>query len=483
MKTKNSAHERVVVVGAGTAGCIAAARLSEDGDREVILLEAGPDLSAAPQLSSVNWMDALEFRDAFYPDLFATKITGSSPKLYQRGRGIGGSASTNAMLALPGLPADYTQMAEAYGLSRWGWEEVQPWFAKLKPDLTRSTAEERTHVDRALLRSGRELGLADEVDAYTPENGSALLYRTADRTGRKSSAELWLDPARERPNLRITPNVQVDRLLLEAGACVGVVLVGGEEIRADHVVLAAGVFETPCILLRSEINLPGIGRGLQDHPAASVYFSLRPEYREADRSIPCIGAVLRCSSSVGEGDIHLLPLHGSLIDSVPPAHGLLMAALMRVRSVGSLRLNPENPLAPPVVDEAMLSHPDDRRAMRDAIAAVGQVLSGAAFAEIVEDVFIDEAGTPLTALEDDAAFDTWLEQYVGDYFHAVGTARMGRADDPEAVVDERGNVHGVAGVSVWDASILPEVPSANTHLPVAMLAERLSAAFRTGALI
>lgn len=483
MQKEQTMHERVLIVGAGTAGCIAAARLSEDTEREVILLEAGPDLSASSELRSVNWMDALNFREAFYPDLFATKISGSTPKLYQRGRGIGGSASTNAMLALPGLPADYTEMAEKFGLTRWGWDEVQPWFAKLKPDLTRSLESERTHVDRALLRSGRELGLPDEVDAYTPENGSALLYRTADQAGRKSSAELWLDPARARENLTITPNAQVNRLLLEDGVAVGVVLVNGEEIRANQVILAAGVFETPCILMRSGVGLSGIGKGLQDHPAASVYFSLRPEYREADRGIPCIGSVLRCSSSVGEGDIHLLPLHGTLIDSQPAAHGLLMAALMRVRSVGSLRLNPDNPLAPPIVDEAMLSHPDDRRAMRDAIIAVEKVLAGPAFAEIVEEVFIDERGTPLSALDDDDTFDVWLEQYVGDYFHAVGTARMGQRDDPEAVVDERGNVHGLSGVAIWDASVFPEVPSANTHLPVAMLAERLSAAYRTGTLI
>ena len=121
--------------------------------------------------------------------------------------------------------------------------------------------------------------------------------------------------------------------------------------------------------------------------------------------------------------------------------------------------------------------------MRDAIVAVGKVLAGPAFAEIVEEVFIDERGTPLSALDDDDTFDVWLEQYVGDYFHAVGTARMGQRDDPEAVVDERGNVHGLSGVAIWDASVFPEVPSANTHLPVAMLAERLSAAYRTGTLI
>nr|WP_243752136.1 GMC family oxidoreductase [Leucobacter weissii] len=156
---------------------------------------------------------------------------------------------------------------------------------------------------------------------------------------------------------------------------------------------------------------------------------------------------------------------------------------MRTRSRGELTLNPEHPLAPPIVDERMLTHPDDRRAMREAIDAVATVLSGDAFSEIVEQTFIDEHGTPVDALRDEEVFDRWLSTYVGDYFHAVGTARMGGADDPDAVTDELGRVHGLEGVSVWDASILPEVPSANTHLPVVMLAERLSAAHRSGSLV
>ncbi|WP_083879106.1 GMC family oxidoreductase [Leucobacter salsicius] len=472
--------ETVIIVGAGSAGCTVAARLSEDGDRNVILLDAGADQGGDAEILSVNWLDALEHRQAFYPDLFASKVHGGKRLLYQRGRGVGGSASTNAMLALPGLPSDYDNYASQYGLSRWSWLHVEPWFAKLQSTLTRSTQEEQTPVDQALLASGRVLGLAESVDSYTAEDGSALLYRTADREGRRSSRELWLEPARARENLIVRPDSQVDRLMFDGNRVVGVVLVGGEELRGDRVILCAGTFETPSILLRSGMTHSGIGRGLQDHPAASVYFTMTPECREANREIPCIGAVMRLSSSVGTGDIHLLPLHGELL---PGTHGLLMAAVMRTKSVGSLRLNPKNLLAPPIVDEEMLAHPDDKKAMREALAAVAKVLSGEAFAPIVEEVFIDEKGTPLSAIEDDEFFERWLSQYVGDYFHAVGTARMGQANDPDAVVDELGNVFGFEGLSIWDASILPEVPSANTHLPVVMLAERMSAAYRSGALV
>lgn len=473
-------RETVLVVGAGSAGCIVAARLSEDPWRNVILFEAGEDHGQAPELQSVNWLDALGYRAAFYPDLFAAKTVGGVPRLYQRGRGIGGSAATNAMLALPGLPSDYDNYAEKYGLSSWSWENVSPWFDTLKCTLRRSSAAEQTPVDRALLRSGSVLGLPDAVDSYTPDDGSALLYRTADQHGRRSSRELWLDPALDRPNLTVRAGSQVDRIVFAGNRATGVRLADGEEVAGDRVILCAGTFESPCILMRSGIEIPGLGQGLQDHPAISLYFSMKPEFRETNPDIPCIGAVMRCSSSVGAGDLHLLPLHGALAASTPQAHGLLMVAVMRTRSQGSLRLNPEQPLAPPLVDARMLEDPADRLAMREGVTAALRVLAGSAFQDIVEHVFIDERGTPATELVHEEKLEQWISRYVGDYFHAVGTARMGHADDPGAVVDERGNVHGLRGVSIWDASILPEVPSANTHLPVVMLAERLSSAYRSG---
>ena len=476
-------NETVLIVGAGSAGCTAAARLSADSDRQIILIESGPDSGEIGPLASLNWLDALAHRDAFYSDLMAVKSVDGAPRLYQRGKGVGGSASTNAMLALPGLPADYNNYVDRYSLSEWSWEKVSPWFDALKHTLTLSIPPELNPVDRATLRSGSELGIEDNVDSYTPQDGTALLYRTADRTGRKSSLELWLNPVRHRENLEIRANTEVDRVLFNNSRAIGVRLSDGTDLFGDQVILCAGVFESPCVLMRSGINLPGLGKGLQDHPAASIYFSMKPEHSKADRRIPCIGSVIRMSSSVGNGDLHLLPLHGQLMESEPPAHGLLMAALMRTRSVGSLRLNPDNPTGRPVVDLRMLSDPGDVIAMREAIDAAITVLNGSAYAEIVESIFIDDKGTPTSALDDNRYFEKWISQYLGDYFHAVGTARMGVDDDPLAVVDQLGRVHGLQGVHVWDASILPEVPSANTHLPVTMLAERLSSAYISGRLV
>ncbi len=467
---------RVIVVGAGTSGCIVASRLTESDAYEVDLLESGPDtsVSSSTGLRSLNWLNALGEQSAFYPNVFARKLEGSEPKLYLRGRGVGGSASVNAMLALPGLPQDYDRWAEVFGCDQWDWNHVEPWFAELKNDLVTTDDSQLTPVDRALLDAAKEIGLPAEVDTYTPSNGSGKLWRNANAQGRHSSRERYLDPVRSRENLTVRPDSPVDKLIIDSGRILGVVLADGTEMHADEVVLCAGAFETPAILLRSGLRHPGIGKNLQDHPAASVYFSLRPEYREINLQQPCISSVLRLSSSLGEGDIHLLPVHGTLLETVPYNHGLVMAGLMKVTSVGEVTLDPNAPLGPPVINERMLSTDEDRQAMKEALVALARVLNTDSFRRIVEDVFIDERGTPLSALEDDAYFETWLSAYVGDYFHACGTARMGTADDLMAVVDQTGRVLGFENLRIADASVMPEVPSANTHLPTAMIAERIS---------
>lgn len=473
---------RIIVVGAGSAGCVVAARLSASGEHEVTLLEAGPDEHSSlttERLASLNWLEALKATDAFTDEIVATRLQADRPRPYQRGRGVGGSGSVNAMLALPGLPEDYDRWGEIYGIDGWSWRDVCPWFDMLREDITQSDPAAFTPVDRALVEAAEAFNLPSDVDTFTPENGGGALYRHADDAGRRSSREQYLDPARSRSNLKILPQSPVAQVVIEGGKAVGVQLTDGEVLHADEIVLCAGAIETPAVLLRTGGQRKGVGKGLQDHPAASVFLRLREEYAEAETTASCINAVLRLSPACGTGDIHLLPLHGPLAETTPQSHGVIMAALMHVNSVGEVKLNPENPEGAPIVAERMLSTEEDRAAMREALQIVGTVLETSPFQRIVERAFIDAQGTPLSALEDETTYQAWLDTAVGDYFHAVGTARMGRREDSDAVVDLIGRVYGVEGLRIIDASVIPEVPRANTHLPTVMVAERLSAAMLT----
>ncbi|MFM8351509.1 MAG: GMC family oxidoreductase [Actinomycetales bacterium] len=468
---------RYAVIGAGTAGCIVAARLSEDPSNQVVLLEGGQDRSGGNRdqgIRSLNWIQALAAPDAFWPQIQAARQDGDARRQYLRGRGVGGSGAVNAMICLPGIPQDYDRWASEFGCVDWSWEQVQPWFTALHRAVQPCPRTWWTPVDLALESAADGMGLATGVDTYAPDDGVGALYLSATGAGRFSSAEAWLDPARARPNLRVRVNSWVDRIVLHQGRASAVSLASGERIEADHVVLCAGAFESPAILLRSGIERAGLGRNLRDHPAASLGLRLRQEVRANDLSVPCINAVLRTSSSASPGDIHLLPLHGSLDDGA--TDGVVMAALMTVRSTGHVRLDESDPLGHPVIDMDMLDDPTDRQAMHGAIDVMLDVLRSPAFESILAEIVVDDAGTELRDLRTPTGADAWLRRRMGDYFHACGTCRMGDALDPNAVVGTDGALlGGYAGIHVIDASVMPDVPAANTHWPTVMVAERLTA--------
>lgn len=467
---------RVIVVGAGSAGCLVAARLSEVPLLDVVLLEDGPDHSTQAvdtQVSSWNWLDALEAQEAFVDGLVARRHVGDQARQYRRGQGLGGTALLNAMIAVPGLASDYDRWASDFGLDDWSWDNIRPVFAELERDLMLTPNDALTPVDRTLLSAATELGLPNDVDLRSESDGAGRMWLNAKPGRRHSSRERYLAPAMREGRLEVRPGSRVDRVLVSMGHATGVKLVDGTEMNADVVVLCAGALETPPILLRSGLDRRGVGRNLLDHPSVALLLKLREEFRDVDRNKPAIGAGLRMSSSRGKNDLHLLPVHGLPAGLANGFDGRIIVELMSAASSGRVTLDPGDPSGPPCIDQRMLSAPRDRAALREGVDLALTFLETNAFRSVVSGAFADDEGNPAERLRDDDYFESWVTRSLSGA-HAGGTARMGRVDDEDAVVDSRGRVIGWQNTWVIDASVMPIVPTANPHLPVLMVATRLT---------
>jgi choline dehydrogenase-like flavoprotein len=429
-----------IVVGAGSAGCVLAARLSADPGRVVTLVEAGPGLGPRDldgPLGGPDFLAALEVPERTFPSLMATRATGGSTSVYRRGRGVGGSSTVNAMLALHGDPELYRS---------WGWDDTADAWAAIALPEEHADDSELGAVDRALL-------------AAAPDAERARLTRRGGQRVTSAEASLW--PVLGRDNLVVRVDSAVERVVFDGRRAIGVLLGDGEVVPAGRVVLAAGAIHSPAILLRSDVDTPGVGVGLQDHASAPLTLQLRDGAAGAPGEL-AIGTLLR------RDPWQFLPMNHLGVGA--PGFGLLMTALMRPRGrAGTVRLSSDDPLGDPLVDFALLDDPGDVAALVAGVGSALELLSAPSFREIVEEVYIDAFGTTSAALRDDDSIERWVRTSVGDYVHASSSCAMG------TVVDDDGRLVGYDGVYVCDASVFPSIPDVNTHLPTTMLAERLSA--------
>ena len=492
----------ILIVGAGSAGCAIAARASEDPNRTVLLVEAGPDY---PDLASTPF-DLVNSHNNSYRDHdwgLEHAPTRARRIAFPRGRVIGGSSAVNTTIALRGVPEDYDEWA-ALGNPEWSWANVLPAFKRLERDLDFGAAAHhgdagpiaiRRYPDaellpqhRAFLEAARTLGYPDCPDQNDPWAFGAG-PQPMNKLGRLriSCAIGYLAPARCRPNLTIRANATVRRLLIEGGRCRGVEIesaTGIERVAAKLVVLCAGAIMSPAILLRSGVgpraqlealgidvlrDAPGVGANLSDHPALSVVCEVK-DPRLIDFDAPIIQTILRYTAPRSEkrNDLQIEQLSFVGRRNAVPSFGIA-AVVEYQHGRGELRLAAADPRVPPIIDNRFC---EDER---DVARLVGCFKDALAFAhtrplaDMIERIaFPDDA----RALDDDA-LAALCRRFAGSGYHPCGTAKLGPKSDATAVVDQHGCCHAIDQLVVADASIMPFVPRANTNLTAIMIGEKI----------
>jgi choline dehydrogenase len=479
-------HFDLVIIGGGSSGCVIAARASEDPARTVLLVEAGPDPQPVPDVIADPKKQAEVILTSPYVRLYEVERPDGSTFPLISGRVIGGGSAVNNMSVTRPLRRDFDAW-ERYGGPAWSYDALLPTMRAIEddPDFGDQPIHgrggplklrRRWKLDDpadppvvALLEAAADLGLprCEDLNVPNPFGVCASPYNEVNGR-RQTAANAYLDPARGRPNLTILPDTTATRLVLDGLRVRGVELAtpdGPRTVEADGVVVSAGAYQTPQLLLLSGIGpanviervglavrhrLDGVGENFQDQAVIYLTFQGTTELHD-EYLIPKVRLIAKSNPRLDYGDLHVFMRPSIQMPGLPP---LLPVSIHLLDSA--------DPMALPAVDPAILGHPDDVRAMLDAMAFVTRLVAHPKLAAFYGPLISPDSP------------DGWEEHVTTTYItynHAVGTCRIGPADDPLAVVGPELRVHGLEDLWVADASVIPVVPHAPTNLSALMIGE------------